>query len=53
MRAESIHGTLFFAGEATDITGNGTVHGAIARGLRAAKEIAGVYLLIKTLVFRR
>jgi monoamine oxidase len=31
---------LFFAGEATDITGhNGTVHGAIASGKRAAKEI--------------
>ncbi len=32
--------TLFFAGEATDITGhNGTVHGAIASGYRAAKEL--------------
>lgn len=32
--------TLFFAGEATDITGNhGTVHGAIASGRRAAREI--------------
>jgi monoamine oxidase len=32
--------TLFFAGEATDITGhNGTVHGAIASGQRAAAEI--------------
>lgn len=32
--------TLFFAGEATDTTGhNGTVHGAIASGKRAAKEI--------------
>ena len=32
--------TLFFAGEATDITGhNGTVHGAIASGKRAAREI--------------
>jgi len=32
--------TLFFAGEATDRTGNnGTVHGAIASGLRAAAEI--------------
>ena len=35
-----LEGTLFFAGEATDISGhNGTVHGAIASGLRAAKEI--------------
>jgi monoamine oxidase len=35
-----IDNTLFFAGEATDTTGhNGTVHGAIASGLRAAKEI--------------
>jgi monoamine oxidase len=32
--------TLFFAGEATDISGhNGTVHGAIASGHRAAQEI--------------
>jgi monoamine oxidase len=32
--------TLFFAGEATDISGNnGTVHGAIASGRRAAREI--------------
>jgi monoamine oxidase len=32
--------TLFFAGEATDIGGhNGTVHGAIASGQRAAAEI--------------
>ena len=32
--------TLFFAGEATDVTGhNGTVHGAIASGQRAAREI--------------
>jgi monoamine oxidase len=38
--AESIEDTLFFAGEASDITGNtGTVHGAIASGRRAAKEI--------------
>jgi monoamine oxidase len=36
----SISDTLFFAGEATDADGhNGTVHGAIASGLRAAKEI--------------
>lgn len=35
-----IENTLFFAGEATDTTGhNGTVHGAIASGRRAAKEI--------------
>jgi monoamine oxidase len=35
--------TLFFAGEATDTTGNnGTVHGAIASGKRAAKEIVRV-----------
>ena len=32
--------TLFFAGEATDVTGhNGTVHGAIASGIRAAGEL--------------
>jgi monoamine oxidase len=38
--ASPLENTLFFAGEATDITGNnGTVHGAIASGERAAKEI--------------
>jgi len=32
--------TLFFAGEASDTSGNtGTVHGAIASGRRAAMEI--------------
>jgi monoamine oxidase len=37
---QPIENTLFFAGEATDTTGNtGTVHGAIASGKRAAKEI--------------
>ena len=35
-----ISDTLFFAGEATDTCGhNGTVHGAIASGRRAAREI--------------
>jgi monoamine oxidase len=35
-----IENTLFFAGEATDTGGhNGTVHGAIASGKRAATEI--------------
>jgi monoamine oxidase len=38
--AAPVDGTLFFAGEATDVTGhNGTVHGAIASGKRAAQEI--------------
>ncbi len=38
--AAPVENTLFFAGEATDISGhNGTVHGAIASGYRAAKEI--------------
>jgi monoamine oxidase len=38
--ARPIADTLFFAGEATDITGNnGTVHGAIASGYRAATQI--------------
>jgi len=36
-----LENTLFFAGEATDVSGhNGTVHGAIASGQRAAKKIA-------------
>ncbi len=38
--AAPVSGTLFFAGEATDLGGhNGTVHGAIASGQRAAAEI--------------
>ena len=34
-----VDNTLFFAGEATDSANTGTVHGAIASGQRAAKEI--------------
>ena len=35
-----VENTLFFAGEATDVSGhNGTVHGAIASGRRATQEI--------------
>ncbi len=38
--AEPVANTLYFAGEATNGNGyNGTVHGAIATGLRAAKEL--------------
>ncbi len=38
--AETVVDTLYFAGEATNGDGyNGTVHGAIASGLRAAKEL--------------
>ena len=38
--AAPLNNTLFFAGEATDTQGhNGTVHGAIATGKRAAAEI--------------
>lgn len=38
--AEPLDGTLFFAGEATNFQGHsGTVHGAMASGYRAAKEI--------------
>jgi monoamine oxidase len=38
--AAPVDGTLFFAGEATNVDGyTGTVHGAIATGLRAAKEL--------------
>jgi monoamine oxidase len=37
---EPVGNTLFFAGEATDCSGhNGTVHGAIASGQRAATEL--------------
>jgi monoamine oxidase len=39
--ARPVEGTLFFAGEATDTGGRiGTVEGAIATGLRAAKQVA-------------
>lgn len=38
--AAALDGTLFFAGEATDASGhNGTVHGAMASGHRAAGEV--------------
>lgn len=38
--ASPLRNTLFFAGEATDFSGhNGTVHGAIASGQRAAVEV--------------
>jgi len=40
--AAPLAGTLFFAGEATDSRGEqGTVHGAIASGKRAAAEVLG------------
>lgn len=39
--ARPVEGTLFFAGEATDAEGrNGTVEGALASGLQAAKRVA-------------
>ncbi|HKU46306.1 MAG TPA: FAD-dependent oxidoreductase, partial [Burkholderiales bacterium] len=37
--AAPIEGTLYFAGEATDVEQSGTVGGALASGIRAAKEI--------------
>jgi monoamine oxidase len=38
--AEPVERTLFFAGEATNIQGhNGTVHGALGSGKRAAREV--------------
>lgn len=38
--SEPLEQTLFFAGEAVDLTGNvGTVHGAIASGYRAAAQL--------------
>ncbi len=42
--ARPLEDTLFFAGEAANTEGHhGTVHGAIASGLRAAREIARVF----------
>lgn len=38
--AQPVHDTLFFAGEATEFAGHhGTVHGAIATGMRAAQQV--------------
>jgi monoamine oxidase len=40
--AEPVSKTLYFAGEATDLAGHSaTVHGAIATGQRAARQILG------------
>ena len=40
MLARSLDGKVFFAGEATDTAGHsGTVHGAMATGCRAAREV--------------
>jgi len=42
--AEPVRGTLYFAGEATDCGGQaGTVHGAIASGRRAARQVLADY----------
>lgn len=41
--ADPVEDTLYFAGEATDLLGyGGTVHGAIASGRRAARQILGL-----------
>ena len=38
--AKPVQGTIFFAGEATDTSGNAsTVAGALASGRRAAEEV--------------
>ena len=37
--ARPVQGTLFFAGEATDEERSGTVEGALASGLRAARQV--------------
>ena len=39
--AEPLEDTLYFAGEATDTVQSGTVGGALASGMRAAREILG------------
>lgn len=44
--AAPLQNTLFFAGEATDVSGHtGTVHGAIGSGRRAAQEILRTHAL--------
>ncbi|MGZ3678897.1 MAG: flavin monoamine oxidase family protein [Ktedonobacterales bacterium] len=40
--AEPVQGTLFFAGEATDVGHTGTVHAALASGYRAAHALLNV-----------
>jgi len=41
--AAAVENTLFFAGEAAEISGhNGTVHGAVASGRRAARQLLAV-----------
>lgn len=41
--AQPVDDTVFFAGEATECTGNaGTVHGAIASGVRVGRVLAGM-----------
>jgi monoamine oxidase len=42
--AEPLEETLYFAGEATDVEQSGTVGGALASGIRAAREILGTEL---------
>jgi monoamine oxidase len=34
-----VESTLYFAGEATDSEGTGTVEGALSSGLRAARQV--------------
>ena len=47
---ESVRATLYFAGEATDCSGQGgTVHGAIASGRRAARQALADYRKISRL----
>ena len=43
--AEPLEETLYFAGEATDVEQSGTVGGALASGIRAAREILGTLVL--------
>ena len=51
--ARPLHGTLFFAGEATDESGaTGTVHGAIASGRRAASQVLRTFRASKTRLLR-
>jgi len=43
-----VEGTLFFAGEHTDVTGHwGTVHGALRSGVRAAKQLIEIYPVVR------
>jgi monoamine oxidase len=46
--AQPVEGTLYFAGEHTDTSGHwGTVHAALASGMRAARQVLDARLIVR------